>query len=121
MHQNAGEAEKAVLREFSPQLAADIVGGARRDVTELVDACLELGKTEPQYWERALEAVEWGKSRPLLRAAMVMASSYKPVPPRLVERERRLRALSADMGRKLGCYRRMSPNGTKRKRNRFSG
>ena len=78
------------------------MGGARRDVTELVDACLELGKTEPQYWERALEAVEWGKSRPLLRAAMVVASSYKPVPPRLVERERRLRALSADMGRKLG-------------------
>ncbi len=102
LDKNVKAAEKAVLHQDSPQLAADIVRDARRDVTELVDACLELGKAEPEYWERAIETAEWGKSRVLLRAAMVMASSYKPVPQRLVEREQRLQALSADMGRKLG-------------------
>jgi hypothetical protein len=102
LQKNVSEAEKAVLHEHSPQLAGYIVRDARRDVTELVDACLELGKTEPAYWERAIETVEWGKARAQLRAAMEPVASYKPVPRRLLEREQRLRDLSADTGRKLG-------------------
>lgn len=101
LNANLKAAEKAVLDEYSPQLAFRIVSNARVDVSGLLDACLELGKRDPVYWERAIEIVEWGKSRPFLRAAMVVATHYREIPLRLQQRRDRIDALMRRLGQQL--------------------
>ncbi|MDD2462981.1 MAG: CHAT domain-containing protein [Desulfobulbus sp.] len=102
LDENLKSAEKATLSEYSPQLVSHIVQEARVDVSQMLDACLELGKRDPVYWQRALEVVEWGKSRAHLRAAQLMATSYGEIPRRLQQRRERLQALTRDLENKLG-------------------
>jgi CHAT domain len=101
LDKNLKAAEKAVLNEYAPQLVLDLVEDTRPDVEEFVNGCFELGKRDPAYWQRAVETIEWGKSRAHLRASMVMATSYGNVPQRLNERLQRLKAMTRDLGNRM--------------------
>lgn len=101
---NLDEAEHAVLEQYSPTLVMDIVRSAHPDILAITQACLELGKTDSAYYERGLEAAEWAKGRAFLRAAMAVATNYKPIPERLIRRRERLIQLSEEWSRTLGLW-----------------
>jgi hypothetical protein len=101
--QSLDAAEAAVRKEYAPILAMRLVRDAWTDVASVVEACLKLGAQDPVWYERALEAAEWGKARAFLRAAMVVATSHRPVPERLHRRKQRLLQLTRMEGAQLGA------------------
>jgi len=77
--------------------AANIEAQTQADYEGAVEACLELGKSDPAFYERALENAEKGKARAFLRGLATLATALSSVPPKLAERRNRILERMSDL------------------------
>jgi hypothetical protein len=66
------------------------------DYEGAVEACMELAKSDPTFYERALESAEQGKARAFLRSLATVATALPDAPPKLQERRNRIFAKMSD-------------------------
>ena len=97
--QNIADMERALWKEHSPIFQSELVRQAVPDFEAIVDVCLERAKSDPSWYERALEYAEQGKARAFLRTLADIGSAPTNVPPRLLKRDaeimRRMQALGS--------------------------
>src|SRR5208283_5984952 len=67
------------------------------DYEGAVEACLELAKSDPSFYERALECAEHGKARAFLRGLANLGTALGAVPPKLRERRNRILEKMSDL------------------------
>ncbi|XGB40348.1 MAG: hypothetical protein LVT47_06725 [Cyanobacteria bacterium LVE1205-1] len=96
--QNIEDTEHALWKESSHSGALDLVLATRQDYQAIVDICLELGKENPAYYERALEFADQGKARAFLRSLVDIGAAYKFIPPRLIQRRDRIETRLKELG-----------------------
>jgi len=104
--QNIEDTERVLWKEGSPFGACELVPVTRPDYAAIVETCLELAKEDPSYYERALEFVDHGKARSFLHSLANSGFSDKSIPPRLLERRKRILKQLSD----LGNLKKMSPD-----------
>jgi len=73
-----------------PGEAVDVQIKTCEDYEGAVGACLELAKSDPIFYERALESVEQGKARAFLRGLAMVETALGNVPPKLEARRKRI-------------------------------
>jgi hypothetical protein len=76
--------------------AAAVEDQTQADYEGAVEACMELAKSDPSFYERALESAEHGKARAFLRGLATVATALPDAPPKLQERRNRIFAKMSD-------------------------
>jgi CHAT domain-containing protein len=88
--QNIELGEKQIRAASTPGMIASLVAQTQPDYEGAVDACLKAGKTDPAFYDQALENAEYGKARAFLRSLGTANASPQDVQQLLHERHSRI-------------------------------
>ena len=95
--ENIAMSERGFFTARVPGEAVDLQVKTQEDYEGAVDACLELAKSDPSFYEQALENAEQGKARAFLRGLATVGTALGPVPHGLEERRKRILERMSDL------------------------
>jgi hypothetical protein len=88
--QNIELSEKQIWKVGVPSGAVALQARTQPDYEGAVEACLTLAKSNPQFYQRALESAEHGKARAFLHSLGRIGTTLGAVSPKLNERRNRI-------------------------------
>ncbi len=88
--ENIELSERRIWNAQAPGEAANVAAEGQTDCEGAVEACLHLAKSDPTFYQRALESAEHGKARAFLRTLATLGVAARDDQPGLRERRSRI-------------------------------